>query len=93
MNIPGGQVKRVAWNLLDTDYDNYMVSYSCMDMMWDGMHWEYWSIYSKDSTTMSSEHYAAAEAAIYDNVPNTDINFFTKHTTNHWLCSYNWDLA
>ena len=89
MNTSSG-VQNFQWRLLGTDYDNWAVHYSCVDMMWDGMHWEYWSILSKGSSSLSAEHNAAAEALIYERVPNTDINWFTKHTTNHGWCSYEW---
>ena len=92
MNTDWG-VQTYTWRLLATDYDNWMVRYSCMDMMWDGMHWEYWSINAKDSTTLSAEHKAAAVAEIYDKVPNTDINWFTEHNTEHWWCTYDWTMA
>ena len=84
--------KPSALKILDTDYDNYYVKYSCSSMLWDGMHWESWAIMSRE-TTLSSELYAAAEAAVYEHVPNTDINWFTKHETAHWWCRYDWDLA
>ena len=77
---------------LDTDYDNYAISYACMDMMWDSMHYEYWNILARD-TTLAAEHQATAEAKIYEKVPGTDINWFTKHVTEHWWCTYDWSLA
>ena len=81
---------------LHTDYDNYVISYACGDNMeWAGlfgMHFIYWNILGRD-TTMDADAYAAAEAKIYELVPGTDINWFTKHNTEHWWCNYNWDLA
>ena len=92
MNTSSG-VKTASWNLIATDYDNWMVTHYCRDMMWDGMHWETWSINAKGSTTLSAEHVAAAEAEIYAKVPNTDINWLTKHETAHWWCTYDWTMA
>ena len=92
MNTSSG-VQTFGWNLLATDYDNWAVHYSCSEMFWDGMHWEYWSILSKDGASISAEDYAAAEASIYANVPNTDINWWTKHSTSHSGCTYNWSYA
>jgi tRNA splicing ligase len=91
MNTSKG-VSRHDWRLLDTDYDNWMVKYSCMDMMWDGMHWETWSINAKGGHTLSAEDYATAEAVLYDKVPNMDINWLTKHNSIHYGCTYNWDM-
>ena len=77
---------------LDTDYDNYAISYACMNMMWDGMHYEYWNILARD-TTLAAEHVAAAEAKLYEKVPGMDINWFTKHNTEHYWCTHDWSLA
>ena len=68
------------FNFLATDYENYAVSYFCMDMVGENVKMEWYNILSK-SETLSDELLEEAKSKITDVLPDITINWWTTHTT------------
>ena len=72
--------KRVPFNILRTDYNNWAVNYFCTPMMGGTMKMEWLNILSRD-TTLSSSLLADAEAVIKAELPDFDISDWTMRKT------------
>ena len=92
MAAMAGGDKLYPYNFVATDYENYAVSYFCMDMLAESMKVEWFNIISKD-VTISEEKLEEAKAALAEAVPEYgDLTWWNTHTTSHEGCEYDWTL-
>ena len=76
------------WGILATDYDNWSVMYTCMDM--GAMHVKWLSI-SDRRGAITSDQLAAAEAAITAQLPDFDLSDWSMWNTSQKDCAYDWN--
>ena len=87
-----GSEPTYPFNFLATDYDNYAVSYFCMEMLGGMGKMEWFNILSK-SETLSDELLEEAKSKVTDVLPNYTITWMNTHVTKQGeKCDYDWTL-
>ena len=87
----GGSEPIHDFNFLATDYDNYAVSYFCMDMLGDNAKIEWYNIISKKET-LSEDLLEEAKAKVTAAI-GVEPNFWNTHVTKQGdSCDYDWTL-
>ena len=89
-SMAGGEADS-KFNFIATDYDNYAVSYFCMDMAFDTAKIEWYNIMSKE-TTLSDELLEEAKSKLTA-ATGIEPNWLNSHTTEQGEdCEYDWTL-
>ena len=86
-----GSEPEYPFNFIATDYDNYAVSYFCMDMIGELAKVEWYNILSK-SETLSDSLLEEAKAKL-TSATGIEPTFWNTHTTKQGgNCEYDWTL-
>ena len=92
--MPAPMDKQYEFNVLATDYDNWMVRYTCMDMIGSEIMWGNWlAINTRYNEPIREADLKAAEAAILAQMPDFDLSEFAMWSTSHKDCKYDFSLC
>lgn len=81
-----GSDKSVQWGILDTDYENWQVSYWCGTLF--GIQYSWLGVYGKNSPDLDPEYEAAANAAIEAAGYKTGWPYMRESPQDN--CEYSW---
>ena len=79
------------FNIIATDYENYAVTYFCMDMLGSNIKMDWWNIISKQ-VTLDQATLEEAEAMLTAAVPDVVPSWWNSRVTSHEDCEYDWTL-